>query len=140
MLCLKVPDSSLPQVSIDIGKIRQVIVSLVLNAQDAMVDGGTLTVETVLANIDDLQAVQTGIPSGKYAQCSVADTGTGISPEILPQIFEPFFTTKKFGTASGLGLASVFGIVKQHQGHIHVDSQPGNGSVFTISIPVHENA
>ncbi len=102
-------------------QIEQVIVSLAVNARDAMPQGGRLTVETT--------------PSGSHARISIADTGVGMSPEVQARLFEPFFTTKERGQGTGLGLATVYGIVNQAGGHITVASEPGHGSVFTISLP-----
>ncbi|MEI8187014.1 MAG: ATP-binding protein [Chlorobiaceae bacterium] len=128
--------NTLPPVRGDAAKIRQIIMNLAANAQDAMPQGGTLTFETMLVRHEEDQPGITKERAGSYVDLIVTDTGTGISPELLPLIYEPFFTTKEFGTASGLGLSSVYGVVKQHHGHIHVDSQPGKGSTFTISLPV----
>jgi signal transduction histidine kinase len=95
-----------------------------------------LTIST--ANID-LDPVKTGplskVPAGRYVQVSVADTGVGMTDEVKARIFEPFFTTKEVGQGTGLGLATCFGIIKQHGGYITVDSQPGRGTIFKIYLP-----
>lgn len=129
---------NLPLIKGDSGKIRQVIMNLAANAQDAMPDGGTLTIETRLAEHDDFQAGANGMTPGTHVEIIVSDTGTGITQDIIPLIFEPFFTTKQTGAASGLGLSSVSGVIGQHQGTINVASRIGEGSSFTISLPVPE--
>ncbi|MBV9078750.1 MAG: response regulator, partial [Methylobacteriaceae bacterium] len=106
------------------------------NARDAMPDGGTVAITT--ANVDETEARRLelpGMPAGDYVRISVADTGTGIPPELLDKIFEPFFTTKELGKGTGLGLSTVFGIVKQSGGFIYVDSTPGEGAAFSIYLP-----
>ncbi len=102
-------------------QIEQVIVSLAVNARDAMPQGGRLTIETTT--------------NGSHAWISIADTGVGMSPEVQARLFEPFFTTKERGQGTGLGLATAYGIVNQAGGHIAVASEPGRGSVFTVSLP-----
>jgi two-component system, cell cycle sensor histidine kinase and response regulator CckA len=103
---------------------------------DAMSNGGRLIIETAAVEMDDLAASQAlnGRP-GSFVCLSVSDSGCGIAPEILPKIFEPFFTTKEPGKGTGLGLATVFGIVQQHQGWISVYSEPDHGSTFRIYLP-----
>ena len=121
-------DPALPQVEADPGQIEQVLVNLALNARDAMPDGGTLTLETRTAHLDR-PYYQT--PPGRYVCLEVSDTGIGMSPDVQAHIFEPFYTTK--GSAgTGLGLSSVYGIVKQSGGFIWCASQPGHGTRFTI--------
>jgi len=131
-------DEQLPPVCMNLDKIRQVIVNLVLNAQDAMPEGGSLIVKTGVADLTEEVAAKMQLPAGRYVQLAISDTGKGMAADLLPHIFEPFFTTKPFGTASGLGLAAVFGIVRQHQGHIGVESRKGEGCTFTISLPIFE--
>lgn len=127
--------SSLPLIMVDVGQLEQVIMNLAINAQDAMPDGGVLTIKTELLELNDsYQAARNGVEPGVYVVLSVIDTGCGIDEEIIEHIFEPFFTTKEFG--AGLGLASVYGIVKQHGGHIRVLSKPGKGTTFKIYFPV----
>lgn len=120
----------------DAGMIDQVLMNLTVNARDAMPTGGRLIIETAAVEMDDLAASQSlnGRP-GSFVCLSVGDSGCGIAPEILPKIFEPFFTTKEPGKGTGLGLATVFGIVQQHQGWISVYSEPGQGSIFRIYLP-----
>ena len=122
-------------VKADISQFEQVIVNLAVNARDAMPDGGKLTMRTanVPASESDTLA-QKGMPSADYVLVEVADTGTGIPPDIIDKIFEPFFSTKEVGKGTGLGLSTVYGIVKQTGGFIYVDSKPGNTS-FRIFLP-----
>jgi len=120
----------------DAGMLDQVLMNLCVNARDAMPSGGQLVIETAGVEIDELtvsQCVQAR--PGTFVRLSVSDNGGGIVPEILPQIFEPFFTTKDVGKGTGLGLATVFGIVQQHQGWINVYSEVGHGTTFRIYLP-----
>jgi nitrogen-specific signal transduction histidine kinase/CheY-like chemotaxis protein len=117
-------------------QIEQVILNLALNARDAMSGGGRLTIETrelEARNADLLN--QISVAPGPYILLSVSDTGHGIDPSIRPSIFEPFFTTKEAGHGTGLGLATVYGIVKQHEGGIRVESHVGHGSTFEVFLP-----
>ncbi|HTV42953.1 MAG TPA: response regulator [Candidatus Sulfotelmatobacter sp.] len=120
----------------DPGMIDQVLMNLTVNARDAMPNGGRLIIETAAVELDDMAASQSmnGRP-GSFVCLSVSDSGCGIAPEILPKIFEPFFTTKEPGKGTGLGLATVFGILQQHQGWISVYSEPGHGTTFRIYLP-----
>ena len=120
----------------DVGMIEQVLLNLSVNARDAMPQGGVLRIETAAVTVDEkFVLTHPEAASGRYVCMSVSDTGSGILPEVLPQIFEPFFTTKEVGKGTGLGLATVFGIVKQHQGWIAVDNRPGEGVTFRIHLP-----
>jgi len=121
-------DPSIPSVEVDPGQLEQVLVNLAMNARDAMPNGGTLKIETAVL---DVEKPYFQMPSGRYVRLTVADTGVGMPPEVLSQIFEPFFTTKG-NRGTGLGLSSVYGIVKQSGGYIWCDSTPGQGSTFTI--------
>jgi PAS domain S-box-containing protein len=131
---------SLPPVMGDPGMIEQVLVNLVVNARDAMPSGGQLTISTQENIFDSLYAhAHAEARAGRFVVLSVQDTGTGIAPEILPRVFEPFFTTKEVGKGTGLGLATVYGIIKQHQGWVDAYSRPDSGSTFTLYLPVHES-
>ena len=125
----------IPTIKADIGQIEQVIMNLAVNAQDAMPEGGTLTLETGMAEFDrHYTAKRPGTQPGLYTRLTIRDTGCGMEEEQQEQIFEPFFSTKgKQGT--GLGLATVYGIVKQHGGNIWVKSQPGAGTTFDVYLP-----
>ena len=119
------------QVSIDTGQISRVIQNLVINARQAMPDGGSISI--ACENIADISAVTQMLPDGKYVRLTIADTGTGIPNERLEKIFDPYFSTKKEG--SGLGLASCYSIIQKHNGWIYVDSSEHNGTTFTIYLP-----
>lgn len=123
-------------VSADPARLQQVIMNLALNARDAMPDGGTLRIDLDHFELNQRDIPPTPyLPHGKWITLAVSDTGIGIPPEILPHIFEPFFTTKPVGQGTGLGLAQAYGIVKQHDGYIDVQSQPGRGARFVIYLP-----
>jgi two-component system cell cycle sensor histidine kinase/response regulator CckA len=124
----------------DPGQLEQVIVNLAVNARDAMMSkgGGTLTIQTYAVRADQVADLGSEIlPVADYSALSIADSGTGIPPAILGKVFEPFFTTKEVGKGTGLGLSTVYGIVKQSGGYIFADSKVGEGTRFTIYLPVH---
>ncbi|HMP89865.1 MAG TPA: PAS domain S-box protein [Kiritimatiellia bacterium] len=120
----------------DSGMIDQILLNLSVNARDAMPNGGDLTIETFMQLIQGNQLADAGLTPGKYAGIRVYDSGPGISADIMPHIFDPFFTTKEPGQGTGLGLATVFGIVKQHRGAIRASNRPGGGACFEILIPL----
>jgi two-component system cell cycle sensor histidine kinase/response regulator CckA len=129
---------NLGAVRADPGQLEQVIVNLAVNARDAMVRGGVLTIQTFAVSQSDVRKIGSDIlPVADYTALSVTDTGSGIPPEALPKIFEPFFTTKEVGKGTGLGLSTVYGIVKQSGGFIFADSKLGEGTRFVIYLPVH---
>ncbi len=118
-------------VNADPTMLDQVLLNICINARDALPGGGTVTVTTAVAEYTEAQARQHPEGrAGRFARLDIADTGPGIAPEVLPRIFEPFFTTKDVGQGTGLGLATVHGIVEQHQGWIQVESAPGRGATF----------
>ena len=129
-------DPALRLVHADPRQLEQVIMNLVVNARDAMPDGGRLTLETANEHVaEDDPRAGPELPPGWYVVLTVSDTGSGIAPEIQASIFDPFFTTKEPGRGTGLGLSTVYGIVKQSGGHIEVESAPDRGSVFRIYLP-----
>jgi two-component system, cell cycle sensor histidine kinase and response regulator CckA len=129
-------DQELHSVRADRNQIEQVIMNLAVNALDAMPEGGRLRIDTKNVRLDELYArSHPGAKPGEYACLSVTDSGTGIDSETIAHIFEPFFTTKELGKGTGLGLATVYGIVKQSGGYVWVDSEPGKGAAFQVFLP-----
>jgi len=130
-----------PRVLADSGQLAQVLMNLVVNARDAMPGGGELRIETGSCDLDTVTSLRFGAPrTGRHAMLRVRDTGEGMDQTTLAMIFEPFFTTKPVGKGTGLGLPTVYGIVKQSAGGILVGSAPGQGTTFTIVLPEHSGA
>jgi CheY-like chemotaxis protein len=125
----------------DRAQLERVFMNITANARDAMPDGGTITIMTGRAELgaDYIKARRYGTV-GVYATVSITDTGIGMDEAVRKRIFEPFFTTKSYGKGTGFGLSIVYGIVKQHNGYIDVESEPGRGTTFTVYVPVERPA
>jgi PAS domain S-box-containing protein len=129
-------DQRLCRVKVDAGQLQQVLMNLVVNARDAMPTGGRLELATRTVTLSPQETHQTpGATPGVFAELAVTDTGCGMTPEVQEHIFEPFFTTKEVGKGTGLGLATVFGIVTAHGGHVRVESTLGAGTTFRVLLP-----
>jgi CheY-like chemotaxis protein len=130
-------NDSLPTVEIDVGQIQQVLMNLCVNARDAMPGGGRLTIQSSVARLSESDARnQPEAKPGWFAVLSVSDTGVGMDDSVKGRIFEPFFTTKEKGKGTGLGLAMVYGVIKNHGGFINVYSESGEGTTFKIYLPL----
>jgi signal transduction histidine kinase len=139
-LITHLPDDLWPILA-DPGQIEQVLVNLAINARDAMPHGGTLTIDTANVAVDaDSVAGGSPVRPGQYVRLRVSDTGTGMSADVVAHAFEPFFTTRRDGAGTGLGLATVYGILTQAEATIGIQSEPGAGTAFTIMLPVTEEA
>jgi hypothetical protein len=127
--------ASLPMIVADPGQIEQVVLNLAINARDAMPAGGTLSIDTTAREIMEDESSVTGVPAGFYVCFRVGDTGVGMSAEVRDRAFEPFFTSKPRGEGTGLGLATVYGIVSQSGGHTRIYSDEGVGTSISILLP-----
>lgn len=135
----RVSSAGNPVVLGDPGQISQVFLNLAVNARDAMPNGGSLTFKTEIITLDELSSnAGFGLEAGNYCVVSVSDTGIGIASDKIDRIFEPFFTDKEEGKGTGLGLAMVYGVVKNHKGSVRVYSEVGAGSIFQVVLPLHE--
>ena len=132
--------TDLPTVQADRAMMEQVIMNLAVNARDAMLNGGRLLIETRREEILNPKVLPSpDARAGKFVCLTITDSGPGIPPEVMPHLFEPFFTTKEVGKGTGLGLATVYGIIKQHEGWVEVSNVPGAGAKFKLYLPEHQN-
>ena len=129
-------DNNIKIIKGDRNQLDQVLTNLIINAKDAMPQGGELIIKTKNVHLDEKYTQKYPVlKPGKYVKISITDTGIGMTKDVTDHIFEPFFTTKESGVGTGLGLATVYGIIKNHQGHITVDSESGKGTIFTMYLP-----
>ena len=128
--------SEVPEVIVDVEQLERVMINLVMNSVDAIAGRGTIAIEAGTTTLDERAAVVANIRAGTFVVVSVADTGSGMGPDVLAHLFEPFFTTKPPGQGTGLGLATVFGIVRQVGGTVDVESAPQRGTTFRLLLPV----
>lgn len=126
-------------ISVDAPQFEAALLNLIVNARDAMPDGGSLTIKTGNVTIGENEQAPAALKPGPYVSITVEDTGSGITPEVLDRVFEPFFTTKEIGKGTGLGLSQVYGFVTQSGGHIKVDSTPDQGTKVTMLLPAQDN-
>ena len=122
---------------VDVGQLENALLNLCINARDAMPHGGRLTIETANRWLDDIAAMQRGVPPGQYVSLCVSDTGTGMSPDVVARAFDPFFTTKPTGQGTGLGLSMVYGFAGQSGGAVRIYSELGQGATLCIYLPRH---
>jgi signal transduction histidine kinase/ActR/RegA family two-component response regulator len=125
----------------DPGQVEQILLNLAVNSRDAMPQGGTLTIATANVDVDEAYAAsRANLPIGRYVALKVSDNGPGMPPEVVDRAFEPFFTTKSKGEGTGLGLATIYGIVTQAGGNVRIYSEPGLGTAVTVLLPITEHA
>ncbi|BBP43459.1 ATP-binding protein [Thiosulfativibrio zosterae] len=133
--------SDLPLIRVDASELLNALINLAVNAKDAMPDGGSIFIKTERVYLDEayVNSIAESIPEGEYLKIEVEDTGSGIPPEIIDKVLEPFYTTKEIGKGTGLGLAMVYGFIKQSNGHMHIYSEVGKGTNIHIYLPVVED-
>ncbi|MCR9165354.1 MAG: sensor histidine kinase [Nannocystaceae bacterium] len=129
-------NSEVCPVKADLSQIEQVLMNLVVNARDAMPHGGRIVVDTAVVDLDGSTARPYRVTPGRYVRLSICDDGVGMSPDVAARVFEPFFTTKAPEKGTGLGLATVYGVVKQSGGYIEVTSEEGQGTRFVLDLPL----